>query len=79
MGASHGNGKWGSSLRAMQKMHVSSRPQWSKDRGTYVATSTGKQASSRLASMRGADALIELAAGDAAVEAGTRLRAHLLR
>ncbi len=47
-------------------------------RGGYLAASTGSQASSRLLSMRSANALLELPAGDGLVEAGAVVTALII-
>jgi gephyrin len=56
--------------------------QWAADadggRGGFVAHSTGSQASSRLLSMRSANALLELPAGSGVLAAGTRVSALLI-
>ncbi len=47
--------------------------------GGWVARSTGSQSSSRLLSLAGADALVEIPPGDHAVAAGSEVEAILLR
>ncbi|MFN3981025.1 MAG: molybdopterin molybdenumtransferase MoeA, partial [Caldilinea sp.] len=47
-------------------------------RGALLADSTGNQASSRLLSMRSANALLELPQGEGVLEAGTTVTALLI-